>query len=75
MPSTPAIEAMFTIAPPPEASIAGIWNFSRGRWPLMLAAMPVSKPATLMSASGAGIGPSVALLNAKSSRPKCSTVG
>ncbi len=65
----PATDAMFTIAPPPLASMAGIWNFMPRKVPRMLVAMPRSNSATSISASGAGNGPSVALLNAASSRP------
>src|SRR6266568_528567 len=63
------MEAMFTIAPPPLASMAGIWNFMPRNVPRMLVAIPRSNSVTSMSASGAGSGPSVALLNAASSRP------
>jgi hypothetical protein len=69
VPVTPASDAMFTIAPPPPSSMAGIWNFMPRKVPRMLVAMPRSKAVTSMSASGAGSGPSVALLNAASSRP------
>ena len=60
---------MFTIAPPPDASIAGIWNFMPRKVPRTLVAMPRSNSAGSMSASGAGNGPAVALLNAASSLP------
>src|SRR6266581_2153727 len=60
---------MFTMAPPPLASMAGIWNFIPRKVPRMLVAMPRSNSSGSMSASGAGIGPAVALLNAASSRP------
>ena len=70
---SPAIDAMFTIAPPPDASIAGIWNFMPRKVPRTLVAMPRSNSAGSMSASGAGNGPAVALLNAASSRPNAVT--
>ena len=73
MARTPATEAMLTIAPPPLASIAGISNFIPRNVPRMLVRMPTSNSSGSMSASGAGIGPSVALLNAASSRPNVST--
>ncbi len=69
MPFTPAIEAMFTIAPPPLRSMAGTWNFIPRNVPRTLVAMPRSNSAGSISASGAGSGPSVALLNAASSLP------
>ena len=69
VPLIPATDAMFTIAPRPLASIAGIWNFIPRNVPRMLVAMPRSNSAMSISASGAGSGPSVALLNAASSRP------
>ncbi len=69
IPLSPAVEAMFTIAPPPPRSMTGIWNFIPRNVPRMLVAMPRSNSSASMSASGAGSGPSVALLNAASSRP------
>ncbi len=48
--------------------MAGIWNFIPRNVPRMFVAMPRSNSSGSMSASGAGIGPSVALLNAASSR-------
>ena len=42
MPFSPAMEAMFTMAPPPLASMAGIWNFIPRKVPRMLVAMPRS---------------------------------
>ena len=69
VPLVPASEAMFTIAPPPVASMAGTWNFIPRNVPRMLVAMPSSNSAGSIWASGAGDGPAVALLNAASSRP------
>ena len=66
---SPAIEAMFTMAPPPLASMAGIWNFIPRKVPRMLVAMPRSNSSGSISASGAGSGPALALLNAASRRP------
>ena len=73
VPFSPATEAMFTIAPPPLASMAGIWNFIPRKVPRTLVAMPRSNSSGSMSASGAGMGPAVALLNAASSRPNTDT--
>ena len=73
MARTPATDAMLTIAPPPLSSIAGIWCFIPRNVPRTLVRMPRSNSSGSMSASGAGIGPSVALLNAASRRPKAST--
>ena len=69
VPFRPAIEAMFTIAPPPPRSMAGIWNFMPRKVPRMFVAMPTSNSPGSMSASGVGIGPALALLNAASSLP------
>ncbi|HJQ06271.1 MAG TPA: hypothetical protein VJ872_12540 [Nocardioides sp.] len=75
-PLTPACDAVLTIAfgrSSPVASIASIWCFMPRKVPRTLVAIPRSKSATSMSASGAGLGPSVALLKARSSPPKVST--
>ena len=69
MPVSPASEAMFTIEPPPPASMAGIWYFMPRNVPRMLVAMPRSNSSGSISVSGAGRGPAVALLKAASSRP------
>ena len=60
---------MFTIAPPPVRSMAPIWYFIPRNVPRIFVAMPRSNSRGSISARGAGIGPSVALLNAASSRP------
>src|SRR5579875_2767724 len=60
---------MLTIAPPPVRSIAGIWYFMPRNVPRTLVAMPRSNSPGSISASGAGFGPSVALLKAASSLP------
>ena len=70
---SPATEAMFTMAPPPLASMAGIWNFIPRKVPRMLVAMPRSNSSGSISASGAGSGPALALLNAASRRPNTVT--
>jgi len=60
---------MFTIVPPPDRSIALIWYFIPRNVPRTFVAIPRSKSRGSISARGAGGGPSVALLNAASSRP------
>src|SRR6266516_461455 len=64
---------MLTIAPPPLRSIAWISYFMPRKVPRMLVRMPWSNSSGSMLASGAGMGPSVALLKAASRRPKLST--
>ena len=49
--------------------MALIWYFIPRNVPRMFVAIPRSNSAGSISASGAGIGPSVALLNAASRRP------
>src|SRR5579875_21693 len=64
---------MLTIAPPPVRSMAAISYFIPRNVPRMFVAIPRSNSAGSMSASGAGSGPALALLNAASSRPYLST--
>src|SRR5215469_12744071 len=69
-PVNPAVEDIFTIAPPPAATIAGIWYFIIRKTPRALTRRAVSKSLIDRLASGVGMWPSPALLNATSSRPK-----
>ena len=48
---SPATEAVLTIAPPPWASISGIWCFMHNQTPFTLTAMMASNSASLPSAS------------------------
>jgi hypothetical protein len=53
---TPATDAMFTMEPPPAASMAGISYFIPRKVPLTLVRMPTSNSSGSMSASGLGPG-------------------
>ena len=71
---SPAVDDMFTIDPPLDASIAGISYFMHKNTPMTFTRNADSNSATLSSASGFGEGPPPALLNAASRRPNLSTV-
>ncbi len=67
--TTPAIEAVFTIAPPPCFSIWRISCFMQRKTPRRSTDMISSKASSGTSASGAVGGRMPALLKAQSSRP------
>ena len=73
-PPRPAVEDMLTMAPPPPASMAGISYFMARKTPRRLTRMARSKSSTAIAASGAGMWPAPALLNAASRRPYASRV-
>ena len=72
-PTDPRIDAMFTIAPPPPASIAGISARRQWKTPLRFTAMTAAQPSSGYSPVGACGPPMPALLTATSSRPNLST--
>src|SRR5438067_12169121 len=75
MPMTPAPEEVFTIAPPPCLRISGISYFMHRKTPRRLVSRIRFHSSSSYSAVGAGfLGSMPALLKAKSSRPKASTV-
>ena len=70
---SPAIEAVFTIAPPPSPRIAGATCFMPRKTPLRFTAITRSKSSSSSSHSGARRPSMPALLKNASIRPKRAT--